>query len=382
MKRRSVGIVSLWLAACAQLPPAAPPDPLLHDAWFAPPSQAVDVGAVFALSAPMQRYVDSEISRLVRERGRQGALVTALYERGLLRLEYDATVTRTAAQAFDARLGNCLSLVIMTASFAKALGIEVQYQRALNVDDWGRLGDLFVRSGHVNITLGRRLLDRGNGQPAGSVTIDFLPAEDITGMRVRPITEATVLAMFMNNRAAESLAQGALDEAYWFAREAVRQDPTFASAFNTLGVVYLRRGRPDAAELALRRVLADEPDNPRAIGNLAVALERQGRSAEAAALRRQLARVEPEPPFHYFNLGVEAAQRGDWSAARDLFAREVRGADFNPEFHYWLARANWHLGDFAAATRELTLAMQSSTTSGDRDRYASKLAWIESQRRP
>jgi hypothetical protein len=41
-------------------------------------------------------------------------------------IEYDSTVTRTAAQTYAARAGNCLSLVIMTAAFAEELGLRVR----------------------------------------------------------------------------------------------------------------------------------------------------------------------------------------------------------------------------------------------------------------
>ena len=43
-------------------------------------------------------------------------------------------------------------------------------------------------------------------------------------------------------RAAEALAGGDVGGAYWWARAAIRQDPQFISAYNTLGVIYRRHG--------------------------------------------------------------------------------------------------------------------------------------------
>ena len=48
--------------------------------------------------------------------------------------------------------------------------------------------------------------------------------------------------MYMSNRAAESLTRNRVDDAYWFARAAISQDPHFLTAYNTLGVVYKRHG--------------------------------------------------------------------------------------------------------------------------------------------
>ncbi len=50
--------------------------------------------------------------------------------------------------------------LIMTAAFAKELGLQVTYQSAYLEETWGRSGDLLVRSGHVNVTLDRKMGDR------------------------------------------------------------------------------------------------------------------------------------------------------------------------------------------------------------------------------
>ena len=103
-----------------------------------------------------------------------------------------------------------------------------------------------------------------------------------------------------------------------------------------------------------------------------------GRAADAAALDRQLADLEPHPPFHFFNLGMAAMQREDYRAARDLFAKEVQRAEYYHEFHYWLGVANYRMGDIAQARKHLSLAMENSTSRGDHDLYAAKLAWLKS----
>jgi tetratricopeptide (TPR) repeat protein len=370
-------VACLLLTACAT--PSAPVDRpgfLLHDALFREPSERISASDIFALSEPMRSFLKTEIASEIRRNGYQAGLAAALRKPGKLKLEYDAAMTRNAAQAFEARAGNCLSLVLMTAAFAKELGLPVRYQSAYLEETWNRSGDLLVRSGHINITLGGRLFDAGTTRWLNPLTIDFLPAAEIRGLRVREIDESTVVAMYMNNRAVEALAQGRIDDAYGWAREAIRQDPRLALAYNTLGVVYLRHGDLAAAERAFDYVLAREPKYTQALANLADALARQGRTAEADALRHRLAQLEPDPPFHFFNLGQAAMERGDYRAARDLFAREVARADYNPEFHFWLALANYRLGDLEAARRQLTQALDNSTSRRDRDLYAAKLAWL------
>jgi len=374
-------LIAGLLSACMSAP-LAPPAPgradeaLFADALFAPPGERIDAADLFSVSEPMRRFLREEIHEQLRTKGFQRGLLDALYKPGQLRIEYDASTTRNAAQAFEARAGNCLSLVVMTAAFAKELGLTVTFQSAVGEETWSRSDNLALRSGHVNVTLGRRLFDVGTRLDLSALTVDFLPADEVRALRTRPISEATVAAMYMNNRAAEAMVAQRLDDAYAWAREAIRHAPAHYAAYNTLGVIYLRRGDAARADRVFAQVLAHEPANTRAMSNRVQSLALLGRAEDSRALKAELTRIEPEAPFHFFELGRAAMDRGDWRAARDLFAREVARAGYYHEFHYWLGVAHWRLGEADAARRELALAMRESTTRQDRDLYAAKLAWL------
>jgi len=368
------------LASGCASPPPAPADDVLVDGLFAPPREAVRTDSLFTLTEPMRAFLKNDIAAQLRRDGPQLGLANALQHRAQLKLEYDSGRTKTAAETFASRSGNCLSLVVMTAAFAKELGVPIRYQSATLAETWSRNGALLISSGHVNITLVRRLVDLAGATDMATLTIDFLPPEQITGLRTRQIGEHTVVAMYANNRAAEALAEGRTDDAYAWASASVRGDPAFSGGFNTLGVVYLRHGNLAEAARVFERVLATDPRDTRALANLAMVYERQGRDGDARAVHARLAELEPYPPFHFFQLGMEAVQRNDWRTARELFAREVARADDNHEFHFWLGVADWRLGDEAAARRHLTLAIDNSLTRNQHDLYAAKLQWLQSHR--
>jgi tetratricopeptide (TPR) repeat protein len=212
------------------------------------------------------------------------------------------------------------------------------------------------------------------------VTIDFLPSADLRLMATREVSEATVLAMYENNRAAEALLDGRIDDAYAWAVAALRKDPGYLVAYNTLGVVYLRHTDLSAAARVFEYVLTREPKNTQAMANLAETDDRLGRKEAADALRVRLAAIEPDPPFHFFALGLDAMRREDYVAAREYFSREVKRADYYHEFHFWLGLADWHLGDEAQARKQLALAMDNSTTRRQHDLYAAKLEWLQAHR--
>ena len=139
----------------------------------------------------------------------------------------------------------------------------------------------------------------------------------------------------------------------------------------------MRRGDLAQSARVFSYLIEREPANARAISNLAQVFARLGRDAESAAFLQRLAQIEPVGPFHYFNLGLAAMEREDFRRARDLFAQEVARAEYNAEFHYWLALANFKLGDIEPARKHLALALENGVTRNDRELYAAKLAWLQ-----
>ena len=361
------------LSGCATAPPPPPPN-LLHDELFTPVKLDIDAGDLFVMSDEMQRYSARELTTLASYRDPRRALIDALYSDRKLRLAYDGGQTRTAAQAFASRSGNCLSLVIMTAAFAHHLGLPVSYQSVQVGDFYSRQGDLILASGHVNLVLSRPPARALIPTAADfSLIVDFLPQSELRGQRTSDLQEATVVAMYMNNRAAEALGEGRLDEAYAWVSRALQVDPQFLMAANTLGVIYARSGHGAQAEEALRYVLLREPDTTSALSNLVGLLGRAGRAAEAQALSARLEQLLPVPPFHYFDLGRQAMAAGEPRRALQLFMRELRVQPYQDEVQFWIAQAHWQLNEPEQAARYMRLAMENSSTQAGHARYAAKL---------
>ena len=381
MKNLPTLVMALLLSACATPPVQQRADQYFHDSLFHPPSATIKADEVFALSPEMRRYLETHVEVSMKTKSRQRSLVDALYTSGELKLQYDTETTRNAAQAFAARSGNCLSLVIMTAAFAKELGLHVQYQKVFVDDAWARSGDIYLAIGHVNVTLGRRATDHGGyGVRVGKkphestgMTIDFMPQRDMRSMRTRSIGEDVIVAMFMNNRAVEALSRGQVDDAYWWAREAMVQAPDLLMPYNTLGAIYRRHGNPQEAHAVLAHVLERDPAYTQAMSNQILVLNDLGRAQESQQLAGRLKQLDPEPAFSHFNRGLVAMQDGNARVAKDAFAQEVARAPEYHEFHFWLALAYFNLGELEPARAHLAIAMKSSTTQRDHVLYAAKL---------
>ena len=378
-----LGICTAVLTGCATGPTnSSASSQIFQDQWFAPATQRIDAADVFAFSPEMREFIDKDLAHQPFRKDRREALIDALSHKSQLKIEYDSATTRTASEAFAARSGNCMSLVLMTAAFAKELGLSVRYRNVYVDQTWSRSNDFVFLSGHVNLTLGEdRQAVRGTNIVADGLTVDFVPADTIRNQRAIEISEQTILAMFMNNRAAENLNDGQLDNAYAWIREALRQDPRYLTGYNTLGVIYRRHGNTEAAERAFRYVLEAEPANTQAMSNMVLVLKDQHRGDEARVLQARLDELQPYPPFRNFDYGIAAMKAGEYEAARRFFTKEIERSAYYHEFHFWLALANFGLGDVKQATKQLALAMENSTTAKDHDLYAAKLAWLNAQAR-
>lgn len=367
------------LASCANLPTTRSTDttPLFRDALFKAPSEPVDSRAIFAVDDSMRRFLAEAIVPWTHHKDPRQALLDALS--GKLRIDYDSDRTRTASQTFAAREGNCLSLVIMAAALARQLDIHVTYQEVHDFDTWSRSAGFDILSQHVNLVLGPRLtgimLSHDGTTP---MIVDFLPPRQVAHAVSRPIREQTVIAMYMNNRAAEVMVSGDVDQAYWFARAALQADPGFANAANTLGVIYLKRNHPAPAERAMRYALQRDPDNISALTNLAGLLAAEGRKAEARELHERLTKVQSHSPFEFYDRGMAAMQAGQYTVAVRLFEKALSQRPYDVPSHFQLAVAAMHLGDTRRARKQLELAKRNSTTPESRAIYAAKLRHLQS----
>ncbi len=384
--RLSAGLLMACLAGCASVPTLPAAETLFKDSLFQPLPQGIDADAIFAMTPAMQRYAETELKPLMRYDGPERALIDALYDQGRLQLQYDSTSTLDAAGAFAARAGNCLSLVIMTGAFAEHFGLNLQYQEVFAKITWSRSGNLAMANRHVNLKFTPQsgqpsvsLEQGGSTSRSDGLTVDFLPSQQAVRYRSRVISRDTVIAMFMNNRAAELLAEGKPDAAYWWAREAIRRLPAFMDSYNTLGVVYQQHGNLSEAEQTLRQALLLEPENSIAMSNLVSVLAATGKQEESKQLAARLAEIEPFPPFHYYDLGLAALKAQDFALARQLFQRELNRAADDADSHFGLAIANLYLGDLRKARKQLAKAIDSSTSSESRKLYSAKLDWLKAQ---
>jgi Tfp pilus assembly protein PilF len=382
MTRCIIISVCLLLAACAtnSLPPPKPVD-LFQDQLFKPLAKPIRAEDALKMSEPMRDFARTKMhhsSGHVDNKDRRTVLIDSLYTKGKLQLEYYSDVTRTASEAFDMKSGNCLSLVLLTAAFAKELKLPFHYQVVVGATDWNQSDNFFMAIGHVNIVLeelpSEFELRTWTAEP---IIVDFLTPEKAALLDTEAIEENTVLAMFLNNRAVENLMQGKVNEAYWFAKAALQQDRKFYNADLSLAIIYRTIHHPELSEMVLEQMAQYNPNDANLLMDQMLVLKDLGRNAEAKAIGERLAILDQNRPWSYYFQAQTEFNAGHFDNAKRLYEKEIKRDPEHHEFEHGLALVYLKLNDPKNAVIHLARAIQLCTTIHPRDLYEMELEKIK-----
>ncbi|MGM9514149.1 hypothetical protein ACS5PK_07845 [Roseateles sp. DB2] len=289
-------------------------------------------------------------------------LYGTLFERGRVMVEYSSDYTRNAHEAFRDRRGNCLSLALMTAAFAKRLGTGVRFQLLQSSELWSRGDQLSYLVKHVNVVLLGRLGENTMlGPYERGLTVDFVPPNIRDLRAVKEVSEQTIVAMYLSNLASEALEESRTDLAYQLIKQSLLKDPQLAEAYNTLAVILTRRSQMAKAEQALRISVRLAPDGLPGLTNLISLMEHRGGAAahaELVALRAHLKTLQARPPFADMEAGIQAFQAGELQQALAAFLRQRDRTGVDGRLQQYLAATYTRLGRLDEAQAALAQGLR------------------------
>jgi tetratricopeptide (TPR) repeat protein len=252
------------------------------------------------------------------------ALVRAMFDKDQFGLRYDPSTTTTGAEALRTRRGNCVGLSSVFIGLARAAGLEAHYIDASSRVHETRYGEdgSTVRFGHLTA-----MVDTGQDR----IGLDFARIGPFKWYRVLDDLEA--LAHYYNNRGYELIDRAREEE----------EAPDWAEA-----------------ERHFRIATAVKPSFARAWNNLGIAAARQGRRNEAVAHYRKAASLDPRMAAPHANLGAIYLQAGDLPSALEELAVAASIDPAGAHIQYNLALARLRSGDrdgaISALQRTLKLA--------------------------
>ena len=292
--------------------------------------------------------------------------------------EYRDYRTRTAAQTYGDRAGNCMSLVLLTAALADVVGVDVEFQDIEVPPVWDKQGNFYLINGHVNLRLIPRTRSDRIFVSKRAIQIDFLPERAVRGYNKIRVDKQTVLAMFYNNVAAESLVLGDYDRAYGLLKLGLQQKADYVPALNTLAVLYRYKGLEQQAEILYKLALSVSDHNMNALYNYAILLGSQGRLDEWAKIHKILELDRIANPYYYYDMAQQAYFEREYQDALLWYKRAVDKADYRHEFYFGLSRAYWATGDERLAKKNMEKALSLTRDENNKIRYQAKLHAMKS----
>jgi tetratricopeptide (TPR) repeat protein len=341
----------------------------------------VDDKQVLAVSAEMRAFLDRHVARGAGPVSRLRQLSRAILDEDTFGLKYDE-ITRTAAETFHVRRGNCLSFSNMFVVLARAVDLKASFQEVDTPPDWSFRDAAFILNRHVNVVvdLGRMAGPQtrigslvGRRPEATAHVVDFNMDDFRTTYDRRRISDARGLAHYHNNVGVERMQAGDTASAFLYFRRALQRDASFAPAWTNMGTLYRRQGARAHAEAAYLQALAVDKGDLVAMSNLASLYEGSGNHEQAVAYRRRVAAHRNSNPYYRFHLAREAVREGDWDTAIGHLKYAIGRKRNEDQFYFFLGVSYFGKGDEAAARRWLSRAEEIAATDALKRRYASKI---------
>jgi Flp pilus assembly protein TadD len=330
------------------------------------PTTAIAAPAeILAVSGEMKAFLDKHVDRTAAGPLKLRLLVAAIVDTEAFGLTYDDT-TRTAAETFHNRRGNCLSFSSMFVAMARELGLDAQFQEVDVPPDWTLDKDTYVLNQHVNVHV-----DLGM---AGMKIVDFNIGDFKASYEMRQIADARALAHYYNNIGVVRMQAGDTFAALTCFRRAIADsDRKFSPAWSNLGTLYLRNGHTAHAEAAYLQALEAAPSDLVAMSDLARLYERLGDPKRAAAFRAQLVNHRRLNPYYRYELGRQAYAAHHYDEAIGHIKYAIHKRPKEDQFYFTLGLCYYQKGDMQAAQRWLARAQEVAATDPVKRRYASKI---------
>jgi Flp pilus assembly protein TadD len=325
----------------------------------------IDDDEILAVSPEMARFLDSYVDRDAGSFIKLHHLLYAIISEGSFGLEYDDR-TRTAAQTFAERRGNCLSFSNMFVAMARDVGLNVSYQEVEIPPDWSFDNDVYVLNRHVNVHVELGI--------TGEHVVDFNIDDFRASYDRRVIPDRRAFAHYYNNLGAEHMLAGDRAAALAYFRKALfDSDRSFSPAWTNLGTLYRRSGLTSHAEAAYLQALTVDRHDEVAVSSLAELYRRRGETKLADAYLKKVINHRKQNPYYRYHLAREAFFSGDYPTAISHLRYAARKKPNEDLFCFLLGVAYLQNGDKAAARRWLTRAEEVAATDALKRNYSSKM---------
>jgi len=373
---------ALFLAGCASFPgadappPDVAPDLLTGERVFDQPVTPAEVPAAepLAVSPAMREFLRSEVGNTNFVSTRFERLVRGMLREGYFNGGYDADQTRTAAETFELKSGNCLSFTNLFVALARALDIDARFQMVAVPPSWDADSGFLIRYTHINVLVDGVNLDRRAG--TDQFTMDFNAVHPDPDYPRFLVSDRYARALYYGNRSVQSLRNDEFRESLAYLQRALALEPANPDLWINVGAFYAKMADYASAVEAFEAVLEMDPRNKSAISGLGRAHRRLGNIARAEAYEADIRRYRERNPFYHFALAQSYYERDRFDQALTAVDRALDLKGRNARFHFLKALTLQRLGDSAGAQAHFDRASRLGDYRDLKQRYINDLAGV------
>jgi len=329
------------------------------------PPAIVSNDEAMALSDEMREFLDDNVGKRAGLSVKVKQLAHAIFNENEFGLRYDE-VTRTAAETFKARRGNCLSFTFMFVTMARGVGLDARFQEVKVPPQWTFANETYILNRHVNI-----YVDQGWLAPK---VVDFYIADFKADYDTLIISDQRALAHFFNNMGAELMQHGDVPGAFYAIRKAITEnDRSFAPAWDSLGTLYGRMGLFYHAEASFLQALENDRSDLTAMTNLTALYDRLGEPKLASRYRKKVNSYRMRNPYYRFHLAQAAYDLEDYDLAVDHLKYALQRRRNDHRFCALLGLVYLKMGDEKKSRHWMARADKYADTDDMESTYSSRI---------
>ncbi len=369
---------SLLLSGCATVPEDPRVDPgyqalLSGEQIFGEPVRVDEVPSVdlLGVSDEMRTFIADELGTVRVPAVKFRRMFRGLTREGYFEANYIADSTRTAAETFHHKSGNCLSYTSMFIALAREAGLDARFQIVQVPPNWDADSGYLIRYTHVNVVLRGFIYDARTGREFSVDFNDVLPDPDYPR---HAISDEQATALFYANRSVFQMRTGEMREAFANLKKAIDISPDNPDLWINLGAFYAKHEAYEQALTAYEVALRLDPGNRGAISGLGRTHEMLGNQEEADEYNDRVRRYRQRNPYYHFAIAQTEYERARYAAALDAINTAIDLKYRNGRFHFLKGLTQYKLGDLESAQTSFQRADRFGNYRDLKQRYVSGFA--------
>ncbi len=306
---------------------------------------------VLAVNDDMRAYLERYVPRNYVENTRVRVLARMLFGKGTLGMEYDASQTLTAQEAFKRSEGNCLAFSYLFTAFARERGLKVSFQEVEIPPEWNDAGDeLYYYSRHVNVIIQMKEIQ--------NLVIDIDRVNFKPHYRAWRISDKYAVALYYSNKGTDYLFKGDYDNAFRYLAKALELSPKDPAIWSNLGVLYRMKEMYNYSEKSYFIALKYDSQHQSVLSNLSVLYEHMGEIEKSEYYFKLAKSHQLKNPYYRYHQALDSYALGNYDQTLRHLKEALKRQNKEHKFHNLLGETYAKLGDEARSNKALTKAKE------------------------